>query len=78
MGCRTVGAGRWMWDASLQSQPSFKAGRDCCPYVQWQTQESHLAQEPAWMEAGAIRKIRHIYSYIFYKTRKPSPYLWGF
>lgn len=78
MGCRMLDAGRWMWDASLQSQPSFEAGRDCRPCVQQQTRESHLAQEPAWMEAGAIRKIRHMYSYIFYKTRKPSPCLRGF
>lgn len=74
-------AGCWMWDPSLQSQSSSEAGRDpLSPRAMagW-TWESHLAQEPAWTEAGAVKRNQsykdtciHMY---FLKNRKTSPCL---
>lgn len=43
------------------------------------TQRSLLTQEPAWMEAGAIREIsatRHMYSYTLFKNQETlSPFV---
>lgn len=76
-GCR-------MWDASLSSQPSSKAGSGEGPLslraTAGRTQRSLLTQEPGWMEAGAIREISatktHVFIYIFFKNQETlSPFV---
>lgn len=71
--CTTLDAGCWMWDASLQSLPSSKSRRDCCPYVQWQG----VHRSPTWPRSH--QKIQcykdapiHTYSL---KNREPSLHL---